>query len=73
MERVRLARKAISPETELYVDANGAYGRKQAVMRAERFATFGVTWFEEPVSSDDLAGLRLVRDRAPVSRCNQAR
>jgi len=24
-----------------------------------------VTWFEEPVSSDDLEGLRLLRDRAP--------
>jgi L-alanine-DL-glutamate epimerase-like enolase superfamily enzyme len=65
VERVGVARKAISPETELYVDANGAYSRKQALMQAERFAPFGVTWFEEPVSSDDLAGLRLVRDRAP--------
>jgi L-alanine-DL-glutamate epimerase-like enolase superfamily enzyme len=25
-----------------------------------------VSWFEEPVSSDDLEGLRLVRDRAPA-------
>jgi L-alanine-DL-glutamate epimerase-like enolase superfamily enzyme len=65
VERVRVARKAISPEPELYVDANGAYGRKQALMQAERFAPFGVTWFEEPVSSDDLEGLRFVRDRAP--------
>ncbi len=24
-----------------------------------------MVWFEEPVSSDDLAGLRLIRDRAP--------
>jgi L-alanine-DL-glutamate epimerase-like enolase superfamily enzyme len=65
VERVRVARKAISPETELYVDANGAYSRKQALMQAERFAPFGVTWFEEPVSSDDLAGLRLLRDGVP--------
>lgn len=66
MERVRLSRKAISPETELYVDANGAYSRKQALMQAERFASFGVTWFEEPVSSDDLDGLHLLRDRVPA-------
>jgi L-alanine-DL-glutamate epimerase-like enolase superfamily enzyme len=65
VERVRVARKAISPETELYVDANGAYSRKQALMQAERFVPFNVTWFEEPVSSDDLAGLRFLRDRAP--------
>ena len=66
VERVRAARKAIGPEAELYVDANGAYSRKQALAQAEIFAGFGVRWFEEPVSSDDLEGLRLLRDRAPA-------
>ena len=65
IERVREARHAIGPNTQLFVDANGAYSRKQALAMAEAFAKFGVTWFEEPVSSDDLAGLRLLRDRAP--------
>jgi L-alanine-DL-glutamate epimerase-like enolase superfamily enzyme len=64
--RVRSAREAIGPEAELFVDANGAYGRKQALAHAETFAESGVTWFEEPVSSDDLEGLRLLRDRAPA-------
>ncbi len=65
--RVAEAREAIGPETELYVDANGAYSRKQALALAEIFAhESGVTWFEEPVSSDDLAGLHLIRDRAPA-------
>jgi L-alanine-DL-glutamate epimerase-like enolase superfamily enzyme len=50
----------------LFVDANGAYTRKQAQAQAEYFAGYGVQWFEEPVSSDDLAGLRLLRDRAPA-------
>ena len=43
-----------------------AYGRKQALALAASFAELGVTWFEEPVSSDDLDGLRLLRDRAPA-------
>jgi L-alanine-DL-glutamate epimerase-like enolase superfamily enzyme len=65
-ERVRCAREAIGANAELYVDANGAYTVKQALALAERFsAEAGVSWFEEPVSSDDLAGLRLVRDRGP--------
>ena len=52
---------------ELFVDANGAYSRKQALAMAEEFAReAGVTWFEEPVSSDDLDGLRILRDRAPA-------
>src|SRR5438105_11015299 len=66
IERVRIARDAIGPEAELFVDANGAYGRKQALSWAEKFAEYGVSWFEEPVSSDDLDGLRLIRDRAPA-------
>jgi L-alanine-DL-glutamate epimerase-like enolase superfamily enzyme len=62
--RVKAAREAIG-DTMLFVDANGAYDRKQALAMAEGFAASGVCWFEEPVSSDDLAGLRLLRDRAP--------
>jgi L-alanine-DL-glutamate epimerase-like enolase superfamily enzyme len=63
--RVRAARAAIG-DAELFVDANGAYARKQALAQAERFTEHGVSWFEEPVSSEDLAGLRLLRDRAPA-------
>jgi len=64
-KRVRAARLAIGNECALFVDANGAYDRKLALQQAERFATNRVVWFEEPVSSDDLDGLRLLRDRAP--------
>jgi L-alanine-DL-glutamate epimerase-like enolase superfamily enzyme len=66
LERVGAAREAIGPGAELYVDANGAYGRKQALRFAERYAELGVRWFEEPVSSLDLAGIRLLRDRGPA-------
>jgi L-alanine-DL-glutamate epimerase-like enolase superfamily enzyme len=65
LERVRIAREAIGPGARLFVDANGAYERKEALAAAEAFAGRGVAWFEEPVSSDDLEGLRLLRDRAP--------
>jgi len=65
-ERVRVARKAIGPKTSLFVDANGAYSTKQAVMLSERFVEQGVSWFEEPVSSDQLADLRLVQESVPA-------
>jgi L-alanine-DL-glutamate epimerase-like enolase superfamily enzyme len=64
--RVRAARAAIGGRAELFVDANGAYTRKQALAQAEQFAAEQVTWFEEPVSSDDLEGLALLVDRAPA-------
>lgn len=66
LRRVALARDAIGPEVELFVDANGAYERKQALRLADSFAEQGVTWFEEPVSSQDRHGLRLLRDRMPA-------
>ena len=65
-DRVRAARQAIGQQAELFVDANAAYTRKQALGLAQTFAELGVSWFEEPVSSDDLAGLRLLRDRVPA-------
>lgn len=63
--RVKAARAAIGPGVGLMVDGNGAYQHKQALALANAFAEFDVMWFEEPVSSDDLAGLRLMRDRGP--------
>jgi len=65
VERVRAAREAVGHGVALFVDANGGYTRKQALAMAERFAAHHVSWFEEPVPSDDLDGLRLMRDRAP--------
>jgi L-alanine-DL-glutamate epimerase-like enolase superfamily enzyme len=66
VRRVGIARAAIGRNTELFVDANGGYSRKQALEQAEKFADMNVSWFEEPVSSDDLAGLHLLRDRGPA-------
>ncbi len=66
-ERLDAARAAIGDDTELYVDANGAFEPKRALVWAERYAReWGVTWFEEPVSSADFEGLRLVRENAPL-------
>jgi L-alanine-DL-glutamate epimerase-like enolase superfamily enzyme len=65
--RLDAAREAIGDDVALFVDANGAFTRKEALAWAERYALeWGVTWFEEPVSSADAEGLRLLRDRAPA-------
>lgn len=63
--RVAVASDAIGPDVALFVDANGAYDRRTAVSQAEAFGRWNVRWFEEPVSSDDLDGLRFVRDHVP--------
>jgi L-alanine-DL-glutamate epimerase-like enolase superfamily enzyme len=64
--RVHTAREAIGQNCHLFVDANGAYTVTQALELAHRFSEDGVRWLEEPVSSDDLVGLRQVRERAPL-------
>jgi L-alanine-DL-glutamate epimerase-like enolase superfamily enzyme len=61
LARAELAREIIGADTELYVDANGGYSTGQAVRVADELSAIGVTWFEEPVSSQDLAGLAVVR------------
>ena len=63
--RARAAKEAIGDQCTLMVDANGAYSAKQALEKARQFADLGVDWFEEPVTSDDLAGLRFIREHAP--------
>lgn len=64
--RMAAARSAIGDNVQLYIDANGAFSARQALDFAEKAARFRVSWFEEPVSSDDLAGLNFVRGRAPA-------
>lgn len=64
-QRVASAKRAIG-DRSLFVDGNGAFKRKQALTLAERFADQEVAWFEEPVSSDDLEGLHLMRSHAPA-------
>ncbi|MCA1731465.1 MAG: mandelate racemase [Actinobacteria bacterium] len=65
LHRVTAVREAIGDGVELLVDANGAYSRKQALYWAERFAEDGITYLEEPVTSEDREGLRLLRDHGP--------
>jgi L-alanine-DL-glutamate epimerase-like enolase superfamily enzyme len=55
----------VGDEVEIMVDANGANTPQDAVLWAHRYRELGVTYFEEPVSSDDLVGLAHVREHAP--------
>lgn len=64
--RVEAVRSAIGPHAQLFVDANGAYARKQALELATHFAESDVSWFEEPVYHQDFEGLTQLRERAPA-------
>ncbi len=63
--RIKVARTAIGPNTDLFVDANGAYLAKQAIAIADKFIANKVSWFEEPVSSDNLTDLAFIKQHLP--------
>ncbi|WP_407150673.1 enolase C-terminal domain-like protein [Bradyrhizobium sp. ORS 86] len=64
-KRAEFAWQAIG-DCQLFVDANGAFDVKQALRFAALTEDLGIRWFEEPVSSDDSAGLHAVRSRTPA-------
>lgn len=63
LDRVTVARETIGGDTRLFVDANGGYSADQACVLGTKLDALGVSWFEEPVSSEDRPGLATVRDR----------
>lgn len=62
IKRMEAARDTIG-DAQLFVDANGAYFPTEAAAMAEILKEFDVKWYEEPVTSDDLDGLRFVRKK----------
>jgi L-alanine-DL-glutamate epimerase-like enolase superfamily enzyme len=69
LERVRQLRRLAGSTVEAMVDANGGYSTAQARRVGVALDELGVTWFEEPVSSDDTEGLASVRGAV---RCDVA-
>jgi len=65
-QRVELVREVVGADVEVMVDANGAYTRPEALLWSQVFSEQGVTYLEEPVSSQDLAGLAEIRSRVPA-------
>jgi L-alanine-DL-glutamate epimerase-like enolase superfamily enzyme len=66
LERARLACEVAGDDVQVMVDGNGAFSRKEAARLADALGALGVHYFEEPVSSDDTEGLRLLRDRSSL-------
>jgi L-alanine-DL-glutamate epimerase-like enolase superfamily enzyme len=62
LARVIRLRELAGEGVDLMVDANGAYSVGQAQRVGTHLDELGVVWFEEPVSSDDPAGLGVLRD-----------
>jgi D-arabinonate dehydratase/D-galactarolactone cycloisomerase len=60
--------EALDGKAALHVDLNCAYGVKTAIRLGHALESLGVRWLEEPLATDDVAGLAEVRAavRIPV-------
>jgi L-alanine-DL-glutamate epimerase-like enolase superfamily enzyme len=67
LQRVSAAREVIGLDVELFVDANSAYNRKQALYYTRLFADdFDVRWMEEPLDPEDVEGMAWLRAVGPA-------
>lgn len=53
---VRVVREAIGPDVKLMADANQGWDADYTIRIGRQLEAFGLTWLEEPIAHDDLAG-----------------
>lgn len=66
VERVRAIREAAGDEVQMRVDANQGWTVKQAIDALNKIEKFKIQFAEQPVSAEDVKGLREVRRNSPV-------
>ena len=72
LHRLNLLEKAVRPGATVMIDANEAWGAKEALVKlmAIRDADFRIHWVEDPILRSDFAGLRDLRLGAPWTLIN---
>ena len=66
LENVAGVREVIGPDTRLMVDYNQSLTAPEALRRVGALARFDITWVEEPVAAEDLAGHARIREASRV-------
>ncbi|MFR9503299.1 MAG: mandelate racemase/muconate lactonizing enzyme family protein [Rikenellaceae bacterium] len=66
IKNVAAIRSAIGDNVKLGVDSNHAYNVREAIELAHKLEPFDIMWFEEPISPDDYAGYRELRQRTTI-------
>ncbi|MGW3409708.1 enolase C-terminal domain-like protein [Streptomyces sp. NPDC000888] len=67
VRRLRLARETVGPAIRIAVDANQAWGVRQAIDWMAPLAPYDPYWIEEPTSPDDILGHAAIRKAvAPI-------
>jgi L-alanine-DL-glutamate epimerase-like enolase superfamily enzyme len=66
VERIAAVRAVIGPDRRLMIDANQRWSIEQAERAIDALGAFDLTWIEEPLRADDLAGHVALRARVDV-------
>ena len=72
LHRLALVAKTVRPGARLMIDANEAWGAKEAIVKLEamRRCGFDLLWVEDPILRTDFEGLRLLRESTPWTQIN---
>ena len=72
LHRLDLVAKTVSPGAQFMIDANEAWGAKEAIVKLEaiRQAGYELLWVEDPILRNDFEGLRLLRESVPWTLIN---
>jgi L-alanine-DL-glutamate epimerase-like enolase superfamily enzyme len=66
VQRIRAVREAVGPDVEIYIDANCSLDYFHAQALAQRIEPYGITFFEEPVSQNDIPNLVKLRAKTSI-------
>lgn len=66
VQRIRAVREAVGPEVQLYIDGNCSLDYFHALSLAQRVEQFGISFFEEPVSQNDIPNLVKLRNKVSI-------
>ena len=69
IERIRLIRDAVGPDTNLMVDINQRWGVHEAISIGRRVEELGLGWLEDPTRCDDYEGLAKIADALATPIC----
>ena len=65
-ERLQAIRSAVGNHVELRIDGNEGYTWGQALQFARAAKDLDITFFEQPVRSEDLEGMRVLTESSPI-------
>jgi L-alanine-DL-glutamate epimerase-like enolase superfamily enzyme len=72
LHRLNLLQKTVRPGAKLMIDANEAWGAKEAAVKilAIHDAGYELLWVEDPILRHDFEGLRMLRSAIPFTMIN---